>query len=686
MTTSLTMSQSTSALQKTMIFKTIFMKRIFTLGLVLLVAVQAFAAGKPKTYFVDSPDGKISATVSVGDGISYTVCRDGHQLLAPSAIAMTLSDGIVYGDALDKVSKVKKASASVVKPAYPYKKASVKDEYNQITLVFKEFDLVFRAYDDGIAYRFVSKRKGAYTVDAEKAEFRFADDPMAYVSYVYGEERPIDKQLMNSQENLYEYMHLSQWNKARIAYGPIYVEAPTGEKLVITESDLVDYAGLNFYGADGGFDGLFARRPSREEVGGHNMLQGMILERADYIAQCEGPRNFPWRTIIVAQEEKELTASDMVWKLAADPEGDFSWVKPGKVAWDWWNDWNLYGVDFRAGINNETYKYYIDFASSKGIEYVILDEGWAVNKKTDLMLVVPEIDLPMLSSYAQSKGVGLILWAGYKAFDKDMEGVCEHYSKMGIKGFKIDFMDRDDQVVVDFYYRAAATCAKYGLMADFHGAFKPSGLNRTWPNVVNFEGVYGLEQMKWSGGDMVTHDVTIPFIRMVAGPMDYTQGAMRNATKNNYRPIGTEPMSQGTRCRQLAEYMIFDAPLSMLCDSPSNYLAEPECTDFIASVPTVWDETVPVAAKIREYVVIARRSGQTWYVGAITSWDARELELDLSFIPEDNYHMTVFRDGINADRAARDYKKEELTLPTCRKVKISMAPGGGWVAVINPAE
>lgn len=660
------------------------MKRILTLALALTLSMQAFAAGSPKTYSVVSPDGKISATVTADGGLTYTVAKGGHQLLAPSTISMTLSDGIVYGDASDKVRKVRRSAASIIKDSPIYKKTSVKDEYNQMTLVFKEFDLDFRAYDDGVAYRFVSKRKGAYTVDDEVAAFRFADDPKAYVSYVYGS-KPLEEQFFSSQENLYEYINLSEWDKARMAYGPIYIEASTGEKLVITESDLIDYPGLNFYGVQDGIDGLFARRPAKEVIGGHNMLQGIILEREAYLAKCDGPRSFPWRTVIVVDQEKDLIGNDMVWKLAKDPVGDFSWVKPGKVAWDWWNDWNLYGVDFRAGINNDTYKYYIDFASSKGIEYVILDEGWAVNKKTDLMLVVPEIDLPMLSDYAQSKGVGLILWAGYKAFDKDMEGVCEHYSKMGIKGFKIDFMDRDDQVVVDFYYRAAATCAKYGLMADFHGAFKPSGLNRTWPNVVNFEGVYGLEQMKWSGGDMVTHDVTIPFIRMVAGPMDYTQGAMRNANQNNYRPIGTEPMSQGTRCRQLAEYMIFDAPLSMLCDSPSNYMSEPECTSFIASVPTIWDETLPIAAIIREYVAVARRSKDAWYIGAITSWDAREIELDLSFIPEGQYLMTVYKDGVNADRAARDYKKELVSLPDSRKVKVSMAPGGGWAAVIVPA-
>jgi alpha-glucosidase len=359
-------------------------------------------------------------------------------------------------------------------------------------------------------------------------------------------------------------------------------------------------------------------------------------------------------------------------------------VKPGKVAWDWWNDWNLYGVDFEAGINTETYKYYIDFASAHGIEYVILDEGWAVNLQADLMQVVPEIDLPALCRYADQKNVGLILWAGYWAFNRDMEGVCRHYSQMGIKGWKIDFMDRDDQPMVQFYEKAAATAAKYRMLCDFHGAYKPAGIQRTYPNVLNFEGIHGLENMKWSTAavDQVTYDVTVPFTRYVAGPADYTQGAMHNATRRNYFPSNSEPMSQGTRCHQLAEYLIFDAPLTMLCDSPSNYMQEPECTDFIASIPTEWDETVALDGKIAEYVVIARRSGSTWYVGALGNWDARDLEVDLSPLGIQHAEGIAFVDGANAHRAARDYRKVETSVhgPLW---KVHLASGGGAVLVLK---
>ena len=363
---------------------------------------------------------------------------------------------------------------------------------------------------------------------------------------------------------------------------------------------------------------------------------------------------------------------------------DISWIKPGKVAWDWWNNWNIDGVDFVSGINNATYKYYIDFAAAHGIEYVILDEGWAVNLKADLMQVVKEIDIKELVDYGAKKNVGIILWAGFHAFNRDMENICKHYADIGVQGFKVDFMDRDDQEMVDFNYRAAETCAKHKLILDLHGTYKPAGMNRTYPNVLNFEGVHGLEQMKWSPAvDQMKYDVIIPFIRQVAGPMDYTQGAMRNAAKGNYYPCNSEPMSQGTRCHQLAMYVILESPFNMLCDAPSNYMREPESLDFIANIPTVWDESITLDGKIGEYIVTARRHGNTWYVGGMTNWDARDIEVDLSFLKEKGKTVTLFKDGINAHRSGRDYKKENIKLNDKDKVKIHLAPGGGFAMKIE---
>ena len=413
------------------------------------------------------------------------------------------------------------------------------------------------------------------------------------------------------------------------------------------------------------------------------MLQSLVREEEAYIAKCSGPVSFPWRIVSVSTEDKDMLDNDLVWLLGtpADSASDWSWVKPGKVAWEWWNDWNITGVDFKAGVNNDTYKYYIDFASRNGIEYIILDEGWAVNLKADLFQVVPEINLQELVAYASERNVGLVLWAGYWAFEKDMERVCEHYSKMGIKGWKVDFMDRDDQFMVDFYHRCAKTAAKYHMFLDMHGGFEPSGLSRTYPNVLNYEGVYGLENMKWyRGHDQVTYDVTIPFIRMAAGPMDYTQGAMLNAGKRAFAN-NSEPMSQGTRCRQLGMYVVYESPFNMLCDSPVHYEREQECTDFIAAVPTVWDETVAIDGKVGDYVVLARRKGEVWYVGGLTDWDERKVEIDLSFLGDGEWTVELFSDGVNVDRNAKDYKKSEFVAG--RTLTVNMASGGGFAARIK---
>lgn len=654
----------------------------------LTLALPLMAAAGDGSYRVVSPDGHLSAAVVVGKEISYTVAMDEMQILNPSRVSMTMSDGTVFG-ADDKVKKVRRASVDQILKPVLYKKSEVRDNYNEMTLDFKEFSLVFRAYDDGVAYRFVSKLKGDFIVSGEQAEFAFCKDWNAFVPYVKQHTETLESQYYNSFENTYEHHALSKWNKERLAFLPVAVEADNGVKVLVTESDLRHYPGMFLYneGDASTLSGRFAPYPKEIEQGDHNMLQGVVKTREDYIAKCSGNEAFPWRIIMVTDNDAHLAVNDLVWLLGkpADPAEDYSWVRPGKVAWDWWNAWNLYGVDFRAGINNDTYKYYIDFAASHGIEYVILDEGWAVNKKADLMPVIPEIDLPMLCGYARERGVGLILWAGYWAFDRDMENVCRHYSEMGIKGFKVDFMDRDDQIMVDFHKRAAEMAAKYHLMIDFHGTYKPAGLNRTWPNVVNYEGVHGLEQMKWSPNtvDQVTYDVTVPFIRMAAGPMDYTQGAMRNSTKNNYHPVNTEAMSQGTRCRQLAEYVVFESPLNMLCDSPSNYMAEPLCTKYIADCPVVWDESIAVNGEISKYITLARRSGDVWYVGSMTDWNARDLDIDLSFLGEGHWTMEIFCDGINADRAARDFRHEIQTVPENRQVRIHMAPGGGWAARIT---
>ena len=665
------------------------MQKLMTILAAVLMTVSAASASKH--YELKSPDGNLVVSIEAGEGISYSLTHGEDLLLDKTGISMTTVEGVLFGG-IQPVKKVSRRSVSETIETVVYKKAEVKDEFNEITLRFKQFSVVFRAYDDGMAYRFISHLKGQYRIDYEMASFNFAQDWNMWAAYVSQHTETLDSQFYNSFENRYSYAPLSEWDKSRMAFLPLLVDGPNGKKIAVTESDLLNYPGMYLYNdmRDGDTDceleARFAPYPDEVKQGGHNNLQMEVQSRRPYIAECSGEQAFPWRIISVSESDVQMADNDMVYRLAtpSDPTRDWSWVKPGKVAWDWWNDWNIDGVDFKSGINNETYKYYIDFASANGIEYVILDEGWSVNGAADLFQVVPSINLELLVKYASERNVGLILWAGYWAFDRDMEKVCKHYSEMGIKGFKIDFMDRDDQYMVDFHRRAAEMTAKYHMLADFHGSYKPAGLHRTYPNVINFEGVHGLETMKWSGAsvDQVTYDVTFPYIRMMAGPVDYTQGAMRNATRGNYHAVYNEPMSQGTRCRQLAQYVIFDSPLNMLCDSPSNYMREQECLNFIAAVPTVWDETKGLCGKVGEYIAIARRSGDDWYVGAMTDWSSRELVLDLTFLPEGSYEVVIYRDGANAYRIARDYRMEVIDLPSDCKLTVKMAPGGGFAAKI----
>ena len=661
-------------------------KKNLLIIMLLLLSCSTFAQ---KQYTLKSPDKDITVTINIGEQLTYSVTHGNTCVLAPSAIGMQLADGSMLGTKpVVKSAKTRSINQNVEAPFY--KRAQIPEVFEELTLTMKgNYKVVFRAYDEGVAYRFETDFGKNIIVENETADFNFDADYQAYIPYVLrraGQEGDlISQQFYNSFENTYTHTPLSQMDPMKLAFLPLLVELKDGKKAVITEADLEDFPGLYLRNEKGaqGLVAVHAGYPKVREQGGHNNLQWIVKERENYIVKTAGKRSFPWRCIVISENDGELADSDLVYLLASPSRvTDVSWIQPGKVAWDWWNAWNIYGVDFEAGINNDTYKYYIDFASQYGIEYVILDEGWAVNKQADLFQVVPEIDIQELVDYGAERNVGIVLWVGYASIDKDMENVCQHYSDMGVRGFKVDFMDGDDQMIVDFYYRMARTAAKYHLFIDFHGAYKPTGLHRTYPNVLNHEGVYGLEQAKWDNqSDLVLNEVTIPFIRMVAGPMDYTQGAMKNANKNNFAAIYTEPMSQGTRCRQLAEYIIFESPFNMLCDSPSNYLKEDECTQFIANVPTTWDETMVLDGKVGEYLVIARKKDFRWYIGAITNWEERDIELDLGVLPNFGAKSGhIFRDGPNANRVARDYVSEQAQVMG-NKVKFHLAKGGGAVIV-----
>lgn len=654
--------------------------------LLFVCILWALTVQAHKEFELFSPDGKLQTEIKVGEYISYSISREGYRILNDSPLSMTLTNGIVWGENPRLVStKRNSVNAMVASPFY--RRSEIRDNYNSLILNFKNgWGLEFRAYDTGIVYRFVHRENKVLDIVSENVSYCFSSDFEANVPYVVPrvQRHNLDCQFYNSFENTYTTDRLSHLDKERLMFLPLVVEAENGIKVCLTESDLEDFPGLYLSAVEGEeytLKGVHAPYPKNSIQGGHKMLQMLVQERESYIARVKGKRTFPWRMAIVTARDEQLADNDLTYLLASPSRlDDISWIKPGKVAWEWWSDRNIDGVNYVTGVNNETYKGYIDFAAKYGMEYVILDEGWAVNLKADLMQVVDSIDLKELVDYASDKNVGIILWAGYYAFERDMENICRFYSDLGVKGFKVDFMDRDDQEMVEFNYRAAAMCAKYHLVLDLHGMYKPSGMNRTYPNILNFEGVHGLENMKWSPDsvDQVKYDVMVPFIRQVAGPLDYTQGAMRNAAKGCYFPCYSEPMSQGTRCRQLALYVVFESPLNMLCDTPSNYVREKESVDFISGIPTVWDETRVLDAKMGEYIVTARRKGDTWYIGGITDWQERDIELDFSFLKGKICQGLLYEDGINAHRIGRDFHLKLIHVDKNTRLTVHLAPGGGF--------
>lgn len=659
------------------------MRKTIFAALIALICVTA--AASPKPYTLSSPDGSVSAQIACGGGLTYTLSYLGEEIVSPSAISMKLSDGTVF--ASSRVLSAKRGSGDQMIETPIYRKARVRDRYNSLTLRFKECSVEFRAYDEGLAWRFVSEKRAPFNVVSELEEFNFTGDFKAWVPYNNSDKTEGEAQFNCSFEAFYTQAVLSGWEKGRYAHLPMMVEGPGNSRFCIAESDVLDYPGMELTGAGShGLKAIFAPFPTAFRRGGSHKLHYYVTESADYIAECDGsPRSFPWRVICTAEDDAAMADNDMVYCLAspADPSEDFSWVKPGKSAWDWWCDKSLSGVDFKAGMNNEYYKYYIDFAAEYGLEYVLVDAGWFDEEGADMLKVIPSLDMPELCRYANSKGVGMVLWTGYPALLNDMEKIFAYYSGIGVKGFKIDYQDRDDQIVERYLEECGRLAAKYRLVLDFHGIHKPTGLQRKYPNILNYEGIKGMENAKWAGNgtELVDYEVQAPFIRFVSGFAEYTQGAMVNRSKKNWKACYSQPASPGTRCRQMAEYVVFDSPYSMLCDSPSYYIAEPEYTKALVRIPTVWDETKVLCGETGRYIAMARRKGNVWYVAAMTDWSARELNLDLSFISTGPMKAEIYSDGVNADKVASDYKRELKTISPI--LKAPMAPGGAFVARIE---
>lgn len=626
-----------------------------------------------------SPNKEISLNISVGKSISFKTLNQGEELFSSGNLYITLQSGEQLGIESKMINETRNSVDRIVIPVVREKFAEIPEKYNELKLDFKnEFSITFRAYDNGIAYRFETQKKEELIIQDENVEYHFPGNDMTYWS--------TERNMQTATQVYYDYRSILSLDEKDLASLPLLISKVNGAKVLISESNLEDYPGMWFNGTgEVSLKGAFPKKPKDLE----HYKEGYIYkenERQDYIAITKGNRVFPWRVAAIANEDKDLIVNQLVYLLGEESKiEDASWIKPGKIAWDWWNANNIYGVDFRAGVNTETYKYYIDFASEYGLEYVVLDEGWSV--PGNLLKLVPEIDMVELCSYAKEKNVGLILWVMWETFDFQLQESLDQFKEWGIKGVKVDFMDRDDQWMVNYYHRVASESAKREILVDFHGSYKPAGIRRMYPNVMTREGVKGAEQLKWSDKQSPEHNLILPFNRMVTGPMDYTPGAMVNAQKKNFKAIFDRPMSMGTRCHQLAMYVVYESPLQMLCDNPNNYRKEPEAMEFLSVVPTVWDNTIVAEAKISDYILMARKSEDVWFVGAMTDWSERDLELDLSFLDDNqSYKIMIIQDGINADRYASDFKKIEKTVKKNDLLKIHMAPGGGWVAIISPVK
>lgn len=659
------------------------MIRIISAFAVLLIANVGWAQ-KPKVFQLASPDNKIQVTVTVTEKITWAVQHEGQTILAPSPMALQLAGDEQLG-VNPKLISAKQQVINETISTVAYKKDVVTNNCNQLTLTCKgNYGIIFRAYNDGVAYRFFTQRKEDIIVNSEQAAFSFGKDYTAFIPHT-SDLREGEKYSCSFEE-FYTETPVSKFGTDTLGYLPLLIQFDNNKKAVLLEADVQDYPAMFVQRHKENaltLNATFAPYPLEEALGKQSKINYIPTKRADYIAQTKGTRSFPWRVLSISVQDKDLLNNDLVQRLSEPNKiQNTAWIKPGKVAWDWWNDWNISHVDFKAGINTPTYKHYIDFAAANKIEYVVLDEGWSDD--WDLNKLSPAIDLAALLEYAKQKNVGLILWTTWYALTRDIEGLCAKYAAMGVKGFKVDFLDRNDQKTIASCYEIAAIAAKHQLLLDFHGMFAPQGLQRTWPNVINFEGVRGMEYMKWSADDRVSrHAVSLPFIRMMAGPMDYTPGAFRNTTRKNAKPDNSFPQSLGTRCNQMAMYVVYEAPLQMLADNPTIYTKEQECTDFIAKVPTAFNETVALDGQLGEYAVIARRKDNTWYLGGMTNWNERDVTIDFSFLKEGNYSVDIFKDGLNAGKDATDYKRETMTVSAADKLTVHLASGGGFAMRIT---
>jgi alpha-glucosidase len=650
----------------------------------ILLFTYQISTASDKIISLFSPDKKTEIKISLGEKIHYSVLHNGKVLITPSSLSMTYDNGKVIGTKPKLANQKSNSINNSIKTLYGTT-AELQENYNELSLEFRnDYSLVFRVFNEGAAYRFITKMKGQITIINEEAVFSFPDDYMGF--YIAG------KKNQYLYEGDYNYWNISRIDSGRITLLPIVIDTQNDTKVAITESDLIDYPGMYLEKNDkNSLKSYFNHYPLKTDMEDQVSWAVHVKDSAGYIAKTSGSRSFPWRIIMIAEQDKDLMKNELVYLLASEQKKnvDFSWVKSGKIVNDWWDilpgspqELILTGVDFKSGMNYETYKYNIDFASEHNIEFVNIDYGWS--DPMNFSKIHPNLDLQKLLSYSKEKNKKVMLWCIAKTLYSNLEENMSMFEKWGIAGLKVDFFEREDQLAVNDYISIADAAARHHLLIEYHGASKPTGLSRTYPNVLTYEAVKGSEWNKVSDKASPDFDVTMPFIRTLAGPFDYGPGVMRNVSKSNFCSLYGCSMSQGTRCHQLAMFIIYYSPLQFMVDVPTTYIKEPVYLDFLASLPSVWDLTYPLDSKIGQYITIARKKGNNWFVGSMTNWEERKLTLKCDFLDQKEYNVEIFQDGLNANLNGIDYKRNLIKVKQGDEITIKMAKGGGWAAIFKP--
>lgn len=627
---------------------------------------------------VSSPDKRIEVNIQLSNKIEYSVKFEGKYILEPSAINLLLANKKdLTGDLQIRRSFLHVVNEVIISPV-PEKRKEIPDHYTELRIDFKlPYSLLFRVYNDGVAYRWATSFRDSITVINEQAEFVFPAGKKVRLPLLSPREG--SDRYHTSFEELYQLKAIDSLTDSAMAYNPVLTGTGNEVKLGITESDLVDYPGMFISGTGGrSLKGVFAPYPLEEKLTSGLYSQYLVTKRAGYIARTRGARVFPWRVLILARNDKDLPGNDLVYRLGSPTSlKDLTWIHPGKCTDEWIIGINLFNIPFKSGVNTATYKYYIDFARKFGLDRIMMDAGWSNNN--DLFDINPDINMDTLSAYARNRGVKISMWTLAATLDRQLDSALKQFNKWGVDFIMTDFMDRDDQLMVNFYHRIAKACADHHIMIMYHGAFAPKGFNRTWANAITREGVLGSEYNIWSDKPTPGYDVTLPFTRMLAGSLDYEPGILDNATREQFRAINQKVMSQGTRCHQMAMFIVYDSPLQVFSGNPSQGLMEPEFMQLLGSFPTTWDETNILEGSIGEFIVTARKNGKDWYIGGMTNWTPREIELATDRIEPGTYNAVLCRDGINADKYPSDYTIENFEWQKGQPLKVFMAPGGGFV-------